>query len=125
MRMPIYHTTTMPSMALTGYLSELSTLAAFAKTANQMQLYNQAKEAHDRLVAQYNEQTRPKKKGFWEQFKDNLTFRELDTHVALPLYYLENDTMFNTLCESLKSLPSYRINQLLSEAVQNFNSKHC
>ena len=124
MRMPIYHTTTMPSMKLTSYLSELSVIAAFAKAANQMQLYNQAKEAHDRLVYQYNEQTRPKKKGFWEQFKDNLTFRELDTHVAMSLSYLEDDASFRGISEGLKSWPSYKLVTELNNAVESFNRKH-
>lgn len=109
MRMTIYHTTTMPSMKLTRYLSELSGIAALAKAANQMQLYNQAKDAHDSLVSKYNEQTRPKKKGFWEQLKDNLTFRELDTHVATPLSYLEDDVWFRSISERLKDCPPYLI----------------
>ncbi len=124
MKMPIYHTTTMPSIKLTSYLSELSMIAAFAKAANQLTLYNQAKEAHDRLVSQYNEQTRPKKKGFWEQFKDNITFRDLDTHVAIPLTYLEDDPTFKAICEGIQSWPPNRIQSELNQAVADFNRKH-
>ena len=124
MRMPIYHTTTMPSIELTSYLSELSVLAALAKAANQTKLYNQAQEAHDKLVANYNEQTRQKKKGFWEQFKDNLTFRDLDTNVAMSLNYLEEDSMFKTMYETIKSWPSYKIIKELNQAVADFNRKH-
>ena len=72
----------MPSMELRNYLSELASIAALAKAANQTELYNQAKEAHDNLVTQYNTQNRPKKKGFWGQFKDNLLFRDMDTHIV-------------------------------------------
>ena len=35
----------MPSMELRNYLSELASIAALAKAANQTELYNQAKEA--------------------------------------------------------------------------------
>ena len=124
MKMPIYHTTTMPSMELTSYLSELSVIAALAKAANQLTLYSQAKDAHDRLVSQYNEQTKPKKKGFWEQFKDNITFRDLDTHVALPLTYLEEDSAFKIIYEGIKDWPSYKIQSELNKAVADFNRKH-
>lgn len=57
--MPIYHTTTMPSMELRIYLSELATIAALAKVAKQTEIYNQAKEAYDHLVSQYNEHAPP------------------------------------------------------------------
>lgn len=122
--MPIYHTTTMPSIELTSYLSELSMIAAFAKAANQLTLYNQAKEAHDCLVSQYNEQTKPKKKGFWEQFKDNITFRDLDTHVAIPLTYLEEDSTFKAILEGVQSWPSDEILRQLNQTVADFNKKH-
>ena len=114
----------MPSMELTSYLSELSVIAALAKAANQLTLYSQAKDAHDRLVSQYNEQTKPKKKGFWEQFKDNITFRDLDTHVALPLTYLEEDSAFKIIYEGIKDWPSYKIQSELNKAVADFNRKH-
>ena len=114
----------MPSIELTSYLSELSMIAAFAKVANQPTLYNQAKEAHDRLVTQYNEQTKPKKKGFWEQFKDNITFRDLDTHVAIPLTYLEEDSTFKAILEGVQSWPSYEVVRQLNQAVADFNRKH-
>lgn len=123
MRMPIYHATTMPSMALNNYLSELSVIAAYAKVANQETLYNQIKEAHDGLVVQYNRQSQPKKKGFWEQFKDNLTFRELDTHIAIPLTYLEDDSMFKTICDGLQKRPKQEILVQLNKAVEDFNRK--
>lgn len=122
--MPIYHTTTMPSMELRFYLSELATIAALAKVANQTEIYNQAKEAHDRLVSQYNEQTRPKKKGFWEQFKDNLTFRDLDTHIAEHLPSLEEDFNFKMFLSAYANRPIHEVNQALSEQIQRFNSKH-
>ena len=59
----------MPSMELRNYLSELASIAALAKAANQTELYNQAKEAHDNLVTQYNTQNRPKKRDFGGNLK--------------------------------------------------------
>ena len=108
MRMPIYHTRTMPSMELRNYLSELASIAALAKAANQTELYNQAKEAHDNLVTQYNTQNRPKKKGFWGQFKDNLLFRDMDTHIVDLLEPLEGDPYFQMQVNAYKNFPDFR-----------------
>lgn len=124
MRMPIYHTRTMPSMELRNYLSELASIAALAKAANQTELYNQAKEAHDNLVTQYNTQNRPKKKGFWEQFKDNLLFRDMDTHIVDLLEPLEGDPYFQMQVNAYKNFPIQKLNQALNETIQQFNSKH-
>lgn len=124
MRMPIYHTRTMPSMELRNYLSELASIAALAKAANQTELYNQAKEAHDNLVTQYNTQNRPKKKGFWRQFKDNLLFRDMDTHIVDLLEPLEADPYFQMQVNAYKNFPIQKLNQALNETIQQFNSKH-
>lgn len=124
MRMLIYHTTTSPSIELTSYLSKLWVLAAYAKAANKMSLYNQAKDIHDRLVLNYNEQVRPKKKGFWQQFKDNITFRDLDTHCAITLEYLEENSTFQTIYEAVKQEPSYKLIEELNRAVTEFNQNH-
>lgn len=122
--MPIYHTTTMPSMELRIYLSELATIAALAKVAKQTEIYNQAKEAYDHLVSQYNEQARPKKKGFWEQFKDNLTFRDLDINSTELLQSLEEDSTYNMFVRVYSNRPIYETNQALNEQIQQFNNKH-
>lgn len=124
MKMPIYHTRTTPSMELRNYLSELASIAALAKAANQTELYNQAKEAHDNLVTQYNTQNRPKKKGFWGQFKDNLLFRDMDTHIVDLLEPLEGDPYFQMQVNAYKNFPIQKLNQALNETIQQFNSKH-
>jgi hypothetical protein len=103
------------------FQSSLSVIAAYAKAANLMDLYNQAKEAHDNMTRQYNAQTAPKKKGFWEQFKDNLTFN-MDTHVSLPASFLEDDVTFQALYEHAKSLPQNELLKQLREAVTTHNN---
>ena len=92
-------------MELRIYLSELATIAALAKVAKQTEIYNQAKEAYDHLVSQYNEQARPKKKGFWEQFKDNLTFRDLDINSTELLQSLEEVLHIICLLELTQIVP--------------------
>lgn len=122
--MPIYRTTTMPSMELRNYLSELATIAALAKAVNQTDIYNQVKEAHDNLVTQYNNQNRPKEKGVWGQFKDNLLFRDMDIHTVELLETLENDSNFQMLVNACNNFTTQKLNQVLNESIQQFNSKH-
>lgn len=107
-RIPVHNTITTPSLDFIKYQSSLQVIAAYAKAAHQTELYNQAKEAHDKLVRQYNEQNTPKKKGFWEQFKDNLTFN-MDTHVTLYSSYLEEDPTFKSLYEAALNLPQSKL----------------
>ena len=86
-KIPVHNTFTTPSQQLTTYLSILEVMAAYAKAAHQTDLFNQLKEQHDKMVTQYNEQNKPKKKGFWEQVKDNLTLN-MDTHTTFYLSLL-------------------------------------
>ncbi len=94
MRMPINHTTITPSVQLSLALGRLAQIAAAAHVLGVSNLENQATEAYNNLVAEYNNQLpSDKPKGFWAKFKDNLTFRDLDTTVALrlPLLHASND----------------------------------
>ncbi|MBQ2051903.1 MAG: hypothetical protein II495_06675, partial [Paludibacteraceae bacterium] len=120
MKIPIYHTMTMPSGQLSRYLSELSVIAAYAKAAGQIQLYEQAKSAYDNMVSQYNEQTKPKKKGFW----DLPSFWNLNTNDAMPLSYLEEDTLFKILTKTVMTLTQGEIIKKLNESVELFNQKY-
>ena len=119
-RIPVHNTITSPSLDFIKYQTTLVFIAAYAKAANQMDLYNQAKEAHDNMASQYNAQTAPKKKGFWEQFKDNLTFN-MDTHVALPAGYLEDDVTFQTIYEQAKTLSQSELLKQLGDAIAIYN----
>ena len=119
-RIPVRNTIVSPSLDLIKYQSSLMVIAAYAKAANQIELYNQAKEAHDNTVRQYNARTAPKKKSFWEQFKDNLTFN-MDTQVAIPQFYLEEDPSFSAMCEVIRGLSSYQVLEGLRDAVARHN----
>ncbi len=120
-RIPVHHTITCPSEEFNNYIVTLSTVAAYAKAAHQMDLYNQIKEIHDNLVRQYNEQNKPKKKGFWEQFKDNLSLN-MDTHFALHVSYLEDNASFNNLYEYLKNFPQEELLRELRKGISVLNS---
>lgn len=120
-RIPVRNTIISPSLDFIKFQSSLMVIAAYAKAANQNDLYEQAKEAHDNMARQYNAKTAPKKKGFWEQFKDNLTFN-MDTQVALPVSYLEDDPSFTAMYEAIKKLSPYEVQKGLRDAVNTHNS---
>jgi LPS O-antigen subunit length determinant protein (WzzB/FepE family) len=120
-RIPVHNTITTPSQDFIKYQTSLQAIAAYAKAAHQAELYNQAKETHDKLVRQYNEQNAPKKKGFWEQFKDNLTLN-MDTHVTFYASYLEEDIAFKTLYEGALKLPQSKLMNDLRQLLDYHNS---
>ena len=123
-RIPIHSTILRPSIDFIKIQSSLAVIAAYAKAAELMDLYNQAKEAHDNMTRQYNAQSAPKKKGFWEKFKDNLTFN-LDTQIALPASYLEDDVTFQAIYNHAKSLSQNELLKKIKEAVTTHNSLYC
>lgn len=103
--MPINHTTITPSFQLTMELSRLAQIAAGAKVIGHQHLESQAREVYNNLVSQYNSQLpSDKPKGFWAQFKDNLTFRDLDTTVATRLPSLDSSTEYQTFCDIFKKM---------------------
>ena len=120
-KVPIHTTFVSPSLDFIKYRSSLMVVAAYAKAANQIELYKQAKETYDKVTRQYNEKTAPKKKGFWEQFKDNLTFN-MDSQVALSISYLEDDSDFLEMIEAIKRKSSFEIQKGLREAILVHNS---
>ena len=120
-KIPVHNTFTTPSQQLTTYLSILEVMAAYAKAAHQTDLFNQLKEQHDKMVTQYNEQSRPKKKGFWEQVKDNLTLN-MDTHTTFYLSFLEEEVAFTSTYDSIKNLPQSKLLQELKKGIDQLNN---
>ena len=120
---PVNNTIISPSREFISHLSNLQMIAALAKTLNLVDLYNQVKDAHDNLVCQYNAQSKPKKKGFWEQFKDNLTMN-MDTHTAVSVSYLEDDSFFKQWCEYFKKRPQHELVKLLKESIATSNGSN-
>jgi hypothetical protein len=120
-KIPVHNTFTTPSQQLTTYLSILEVMAAYAKAAHQTDLFNQLKEQHDKMVTQYNEQNKPKKKGFWEQVKDNLTLN-MDTHTRFYLSLLEEEVAFTSTYDSIKNLPQSKLLQELKKGIDQLNN---
>lgn len=107
-----------PSMDFLRLKGMLVEIAGYAKAANQMDLFNQAKEAHDNLVRQYNAQ-RPKSSSpnrRWTPFSVE------DTTISAPEEYLEEDSIYQVLYEHAKTLSQYELNERLRKAVDSFNS---
>lgn len=99
MKMPINYTHINPSVQLTMELSRLAQIAAGAKAIGHIVLETQAREAYNNLVSKYNEQLPTKKpKGFWAQFKDNITFSDLDCTFVQRLSYLDDSNDYKTFC---------------------------
>ena len=95
MRMPIRTTYTKPSWDLERELGRLSQIAAASNLLGITNLYNQAKNAYNNLVLSYNNQLPPeKKKGFWAQFKANITFTDLDRDFVIRLERLESSSQY-------------------------------
>ena len=120
-KIPVHNTFTTPSQKLTTYLSILEVMAAYAKAAHQTDLFNQLKEQHDKMVTQYNEQNKPKKKGFWKQVKDNLTLN-MDTHTTFYLSLLEEEVAFTSTYDSIKNLPQSKLLQELKKGIDQLNN---
>ena len=112
-----------PSLDFLTHKGKLAEIAVYAKAANQMDLYNQAKEAHDNLVRQYNAQlpqTSSRKKG-WTPFRG-----EDEAVFSAPLECFEDDSINQILYEHAKTLSQFELSKKLSEAVDSFNrsSRH-
>ena len=58
---PVNHRTISASDEFNKFQSSLFMIAVYAKAANQMGIYNQAKQAHDNMARQFNTQCKPKK----------------------------------------------------------------
>lgn len=110
MRIPVQHSRTEPSMQLNMHLEKLRGIAAICKVLHQNNLFNQARDAHDQLVDQYNSQLPVEKTGFWKEFRDNLTFN-MNTHTIVRLEHLENDESYQ---RDLRSYSNYDKENLMA-----------
>lgn len=120
MRMPINHTTITPSIQLTMALQRLAQIAAGAYVLGESNLERQARDAYNKLVNDYNNQLpsdRPK--GFWAQFKDNLTFRDLDTTVAMRLKTLDSSNDFEMYKGMFEKMSRNELVPLLNKIIRN------
>lgn len=120
MKMPINHTQISPSIQLLGQLEKLKMIAAISKIIGQHQLSAQAIDAHDQLVDSYNSQLpEDKPKGFWRQFADNLTFRDLDTTIITRLARLKGSTDFQKEVDHYSTWDKGILIQMLQEVMKS------
>lgn len=121
---PSNHTSISPSREFIEHQTSLMMIAIYAKLTNNMDIFNQAKEIHDEFARRFNEQNRPKKKGFWEEFKDNF-FLNMDTTSFTPAEFLdENSDTFSVWYEMEKSKSQAELQGLLKWALSDYNSKY-
>ncbi len=121
---PSNHTSISPSREFIAHQTSLEMIAIYAKLTNNMDIFNQAKEIHDEAARRFNEQNRPKKKGFWEEFKDNF-FLNMDTTSFTPAEFLdENSDTFSVWYEMEKSKSQAELQGLLKWALSDYNSKY-
>ena len=95
----------------------LAEIAILAKAANNMDLFNQAKEAHDNLVRQYNAQ-RPKpssRNRGWSPFSAE------ETTISAPEEYFDENDINQVLYEQAKTLSQYELNIQLRKAIDSFS----
>lgn len=77
--MKIYKTTESfrPSSELKFRLRKLAEIGAFAKSLNQIDLFNKTKQLHDKLVDDFNAQGKEAtKRSFWGKMLDEITWTE-------------------------------------------------
>lgn len=118
--MPINHTSISPSLDLSRQLGKLKMIAAMAKILGQNELSDQSLEAHDKLVDSYNSQLpEDKPKGFWRQFADNLTFRDLDTTTITRLERYQNSRQFQEDVESYLTWDKNLLIEVFVETLKN------
>lgn len=95
---PVQTTTIYPTPQLTIKLTQLAQLAVLAELINNQQLFNQAETAYNGLVDSYNGQLpKPKKKGFFSQLIDNITFQDLNTTIAPTLCHLRESADYSSM----------------------------
>lgn len=116
MRIPVRHTSTMPSMDFMKFQCSIGSIAIYAKVANEVELYYQAKDIHDKMAQQFNTANAPKKKGFWGEFMDNLCLN-MDTHSFTPAYNLEDEPFYSVVYEQAQRLSSSELRKKLNDAI--------
>ena len=104
------------------FQSSLFMIAVYAKAANQMELFNQVKQAHDDNARQFNTQCKPKK-GFWQEFKDNF-FLNMDVESFVEERYLDEKSVeFSAFYQHAKSLSPRDLQAYLEGAIVEHNRK--
>lgn len=120
---PVNHRTISASDEFIKFQSSLFMIAVYAKAANQMELFNQVKQAHDNMARQFNTQCKPKK-GFWQEFKDNFSLN-MDTESFISERYLEDkEPEFSAYYQYAKSLSPRDLQAALNRAIEDHNRKY-
>lgn len=121
---PVNHRTISASNELKKFQDSLFKIALYAKAANQMEIYNQAKQAHDNMARQFNTRYRPAKKGFWQKFKDNILMN-MDIEEFVPeRYFDEKDIGFSGFYQYAESLPLNELLTALNDAIADHNRRY-
>jgi hypothetical protein len=103
------HSFTSPSLKFNNVQAQLAQIAAYAKAANETDIFNQIKEMHDNMSRQFNAENAPKKKGW---FQSHFGY-DTETLFSAPL--LEDNITFKTFYEiASKSSASENRNTLYS-----------
>ena len=120
---PVNHRTISASDEFNKFQSSLFMIAVYAKAANQMELFNQVKQAHDNMARQFNTQCKPKK-SFWQEFKDNFSLN-MDTESFVAEKYLEDkEPEFSVFYQHAKSLSPKTLQAYLEGAIAEHNRKY-
>ena len=118
------HTSISASEGLIRFQASLLVIAVYAKLTCNYEIFSQVKCIYNEVASQFNECNRPKKKGFWEGFIDNLTLN-MDTESFTPAkYFDENDPRFSCLYEMEKSKSDSALEANLKAAIYNHNRKY-
>jgi hypothetical protein len=103
------HSFTSPSLQFNKVQTQLAQIAAYAKAAREMDIFNQIKEMHDNMSRQFNTENAPKKKSW---FQSHFGY-DTETLFSAPL--LEDNISFKTFYEiASKSSASENRNALYS-----------
>lgn len=108
-----------PSQKMNEMMVNLSIIAAYAKVAQQEELYNQAKEAYENIVKQYYAQREryvPKKKSFWSTL-----LRDENVPVFYPVEALEDSLAFTMAYERGMKLSKYELGKEMKEVLAMIN----
>ena len=119
---PVNYRTISASDEFNKFQNSLEIIAAYAKAANQMELFNQVKQAHDNNAHQFNTQCKPKK-SFWQDFKDNLLLN-MDVETFVEAKYLEESGGFYIYSLRAESLSPRDLQAALNGAIADYNRKY-
>lgn len=87
------HSFTSPSLEFNKVQAQLAQIAAYAKAAREINIFNQIKEMHDNMSRRFNAENAPQKKGW---FQSHFGY-DTETLFSAPL--LEDNISFKTFYE--------------------------